>query len=106
MSVVVAVYLVAANLAGWGAFAWDKLRARDGLWRVPERTLLTIAAIGGSPGAILAMRTLRHKTRKQPFGTWMRVIVAIQVLALVGLGIPQAREFALRLVEQILSGAR
>ena len=50
-------YAAAINLAGWGAFAWDKLRARDGLWRIPERTLLTIAAIGGSPGAILALET-------------------------------------------------
>ncbi|WP_394885732.1 DUF1294 domain-containing protein (plasmid) [Mesorhizobium sp. AaZ16] len=47
-------YVVVINMAGFLAFAWDKHCARNGLWRVPERTLLSIAAVGGTIGALVA----------------------------------------------------
>ena len=56
-----AVYLVAVNVLGAAAFAWDKYCARHDLWRVPERTLLSIAAVGGTIGSVVAARTLRHQ---------------------------------------------
>jgi uncharacterized membrane protein YsdA (DUF1294 family) len=62
----------------------DKRRARGGAWRVPESTLLGLAAIGGSPGALLACRLFRHKTRKQPFATLLLLTVAVQSGALAG----------------------
>jgi len=41
--------------------------ARNGEWRTPESTLLMLAFIGGSPGAILGQQIFRHKTKKEPF---------------------------------------
>jgi uncharacterized membrane protein YsdA (DUF1294 family) len=82
-----AAYLLAVNLATFVAFATDKHRARTNGRRIPERTLLMLASAGGSPAAFLAQQTLRHKTRKQPFGTWLVVITGLQVAALVGLAV-------------------
>lgn len=60
-----------------------------GLRRVPEADLLALAFIGGTPGAFLARRLFRHKTRKQPFSTWLWLITVIQAGALVGWAWPR-----------------
>lgn len=54
--------------------------------RIPERTLLLLALAGGSPGAFHARARFRHKTRKQPFVNNLRLIAALQVGLLLGLG--------------------
>ena len=79
----VAVALAALNLATFLVFGWDKLAATNGRPRVPERTLLTLAALGGSPGALLARPVFRHKTRKQPFSAWLVLIVFVQAAAII-----------------------
>jgi uncharacterized membrane protein YsdA (DUF1294 family) len=80
-----ALYLAAINAAAFAAFAFDKGAAGRGGWRVPEGRLLMLAALGGSPGALIAQQTLRHKTRKEPFRTWLWVIVAVQAALLAWL---------------------
>jgi uncharacterized membrane protein YsdA (DUF1294 family) len=54
----------------------DKRAAERGRWRTPEATLHIVSVLGGWPGALLAQRVFRHKTRKQPFRTifWCTVI--------------------------------
>ena len=74
----VLAWLTTINLMSFAAFAQDKRRARLGLRRIPERTLLILAALGGSPGALAARQALRHKTRKQPFVTRLFLIVVAQ----------------------------
>ncbi|MEA3051201.1 MAG: hypothetical protein QOG72_104 [Sphingomonadales bacterium] len=76
--------LVLVNLVTICRYRQDKQRARAGAWRVPESTLLGLAAIGGSPGALLACRLLRHKTRKQPFASLLLLIAAVQAGAAAG----------------------
>ena len=78
-----AVYLGVLNLATFLVFGWDKRAAAARRSRVSERTLLTLAALGGSPAALLARPVFRHKTRKQPFGAWLVLIVFVQAAALV-----------------------
>ena len=77
--------LVAVNAWTLWMFWIDKRRARAGEWRVPEGNLLALAAIGGTPGAFLARRLFRHKTRKQPFSTYLMLIAALQAGAGTGL---------------------
>ena len=76
-------YLLAVNLITAGLFWHDKRRAIHGGRRVPERRLLTLAALGGSPAAQFLRRRLRHKTQKQPFGNRLHRIIRLQRDALL-----------------------
>jgi uncharacterized membrane protein YsdA (DUF1294 family) len=79
--------LIALNLFTMLRFREDKKRAVAGERRIPEAHLLGLALIGGSPGALAARRMFRHKTRKQPFSTWLFLIAAIQAGLIIGLAI-------------------
>lgn len=76
--------LIFVNLWTILCFGWDKRCATRGLRRVPERRLLTLAALGGSPGALIARRAFRHKTRKEPFSSRLWLIATVQAGALIG----------------------
>jgi uncharacterized membrane protein YsdA (DUF1294 family) len=78
-----ALYLGVLNLATFAVFGLDKAAAADKRPRVPERALLTLAALGGGAGALVARPVFRHKTRKQPFSAWLMLIVFLQAAALV-----------------------
>ena len=78
------MYLWAVNLLTLLAFGWDKLRAGRRK-RISERTLLWLAVIGGSPGAVLGRWVFRHKSRKRRFTVWLIAIVAAQVVGYVWL---------------------
>lgn len=81
-----AIYLglvAVTSLASFVAFGFDKRRATTGGRRVPERTLLVLAFLGGWPGAILAQRQFRHKTRKASFLIAFWAVVVLHVV-LVG----------------------
>lgn len=81
-AVFVACYLVAVNGLAFWAFARDKRAAIAGARRIPEDRLLAVAFLGGSVGAKLAQRLLRHKIRTEPFRQQLNGIIAVQVLAL------------------------
>ncbi|MGJ8530430.1 DUF1294 domain-containing protein [Maritalea sp.] len=71
----------------FGAFALDKHFAEKHMRRISERSLLTLAMLGGTIGAIAGQHILRHKTYKQPFKTILFVIpiVHIAIIALLWL---------------------
>ena len=71
--------LITVNFATFCTFGWDKFCAMRNRWRVPERTLLLLALVGGSIGALLAQHLLRHKTTKQPFAARLKLIAKGQV---------------------------
>ena len=76
-------YLLAVNVLTFVVFGVDKWKARRGRWRVPEATLLGLAAVGGSVGAWLAMRLFRHKTQKKKFRYGVPALFVLQVAAAV-----------------------
>lgn len=80
-----ALAFLIVNLATVLAFARDKQLAVERGRRIRESTLLWLAAIGGSPGALWARRHYRYKTRKQPFGMRLELIVMAQAGILLGL---------------------
>jgi uncharacterized membrane protein YsdA (DUF1294 family) len=88
----VATALLAINALTWGAFAWDKHLARENgkAWarkrhRLPERMLLMLASIGGTPAAFAARSHFRHKTTTQPFSNLLIGIAGLQFGIIAGL---------------------
>jgi uncharacterized membrane protein YsdA (DUF1294 family) len=80
------LYLAAINGVTWLAFAADKTAARQGQRRISESTLLSFALFGGTPAAYFARRSLRHKTRKQPFSAQLHMIAVLQAGMMVLMG--------------------
>lgn len=72
--------LLAINMVAFFSFWRDKQLARNGASRIPESTLLSLALFGGSIGAVAGQQLFRHKTTKEPFRTYLRVIVCLQVV--------------------------
>lgn len=73
-------YLVLSALTFF-AYALDKSAARTGAWRTKESTLHLLSLAGGWPGALLAQRRLRHKTRKGSFQVvfWATVVANLGI---------------------------
>lgn len=83
--VVAAAWYGAVNFAALCVFVWDKRAAEREAWRVSERTLLGLVWLGGFAGAWVAMRLVRHKTRKWLFrlSPWAAGVVHLGVGAWV-----------------------
>lgn len=77
------LYLLIINAVGFILMLVDKYKARKNLWRIPEATLMGVAAIGGSIGSLLGMYTFRHKTKHPKFTIGIPVILALQIAAAV-----------------------
>jgi uncharacterized membrane protein YsdA (DUF1294 family) len=60
-------YLVILSIAGFILMGMDKRRAVRKKWRIPEKTLILVAYLGGGIGAFLGMYVFRHKTRHRKF---------------------------------------
>lgn len=73
-------YLIIINAAGFLLMLADKLKAKKKKWRIPEATLMTVAAVGGSIGSLAGMYTFRHKTRHPKFTIGIPVILALQIV--------------------------
>lgn len=80
-----AVAYITASVLTFLVYAWDKSAARQGQWRIRERTLHVLALAGGWPGALIAQTVLRHKSRKQAFRAISWATAFIHCAALAGL---------------------
>ena len=56
-------YLIVINILTFAVYGIDKWKAKQGSWRISEATLLMLAVIGGTIGALLGMQVWRHKTK-------------------------------------------
>lgn len=74
---------LAMSLATFLAYAIDKSAAKHQRRRTSENTLHWLALAGGWPGAVLAQRTLRHKSIKTSFQNifWLTVVLNCCALA-------------------------
>jgi uncharacterized membrane protein YsdA (DUF1294 family) len=77
------VYLVIINALTLLFMLADKIKAKRNLWRIPERTLLSLCALGGSLGGLLGMKLFRHKTLHLRFSIGIPVMLAVHVVILV-----------------------
>ena len=77
------LYLLIINALAFLLMLADKRKAEKNLWRIPESTLLTAAAFGGSIGALLGMYRFRHKTKHLKFTLGVPAILIAQIALLV-----------------------
>ena len=61
------IYILLINLISIIVCIVDKIKAQRNLWRISEKTLFTLSAIGGALGMYLTMITIRHKTKHKSF---------------------------------------
>lgn len=76
-------YLLAINLFGFFIMWLDKRKAKKGSWRIPEKTLFIITALGGGIGTIAGMYTFRHKTQKLNFVIGFPFITVLEIVAIL-----------------------
>jgi uncharacterized membrane protein YsdA (DUF1294 family) len=78
-------YLVVMSLIGFILMGVDKRRAIKGAWRIPERTLILQAFLGGGLGTLIAMYAFRHKTKHTKFGFFvpLAALIYLAVIAKV-----------------------
>ena len=73
------IYLLIINALGFLLMLVDKYKARNGLWRIPEATLMGVAALGGSIGSLAGMYLVRHKTQHPKFTVGIPAILIAQL---------------------------
>jgi len=81
------IYLLIINTIAFLAMFIDKKKAEKDRWRIKESTLLTLALIGGSIGAIAGMYTFHHKTKKPRFFIGIPVIIVLQIMLIIAISI-------------------
>lgn len=74
------IYFIVINLFGFFIMWLDKRKARKGKWRIPEKTLFIITALGGGIGTIAGMYAFRHKTQKIAFVIGFPFITILEIL--------------------------
>ncbi len=74
------IYFVIINIIGFLIMFIDKQKAKKGAWRIPEKTLFIITALGGGIGTIAGMYTFRHKTQKLQFIVGLPLITILEII--------------------------
>ena len=72
--------LIVLNIVTFLVYGIDKWKAKQGSWRISEGTLLILAVIGGSIGALLGMKIWHHKTMHKKFKYGLPLILIIQII--------------------------
>lgn len=76
-------YLLLINAASFLLMLIDKWKARKNRWRIPEATLMWVAALGGSVGSLMGMYTVRHKTKHLKFTVGIPLILVVQIFGAI-----------------------
>ncbi len=80
---ILTIYLSAVGFFGLILMGIDKHRAKRHQWRIPEKTLFLVAALGGSPGVWAGMYLFRHKTKHLSFVLGIPLIFTVQTAFMI-----------------------
>ena len=83
---VLGIWLLLTGVIGFFAMGIDKSRAIDGEWRISEKTLFTMALVGGFGGVVLASELFHHKSSKLSFLVVVYGITALWFFLLSRIG--------------------
>ena len=84
MTQTIVYILFSINVVTFVVYGIDKLKAKQGSWRISEATLILLAVVGGSIGALLGMKVWHHKTMHKKFKYGLPLILLAQI-ALIAL---------------------
>ena len=76
------VVLTVMNLLAFALMGIDKMKARRGSWRIPEKTLFLVTALFGALGGTLGMKVFRHKTKHWYFKWGFPALLVVQIVLL------------------------
>lgn len=76
-------YLVIINIITFFSYGIDKYKAKKHKWRISEKALIGLGAIGGFAGAIAGMKLFRHKTKHMKFMIGVPAIAVIWIVVFV-----------------------
>ena len=79
MTQTIVYILIVINVITLLVYGIDKWKAKQGSWRISEATLLTLAVVGGSIGALLGMQVWHHKTLHKKFKYGLPLILLAQI---------------------------
>lgn len=74
------IYAAVMSLIAFAAFGIDKFKAKTNRWRISEKTLFSLALLGGGVGAYLGMKVFHHKTRHKQFAVGLPLIMVVQLV--------------------------
>ena len=77
------VMLLVMNLLAFSLMGIDKVKAKAGAWRIPEKMLFLATALFGGLGGTLGMTFFRHKTKHWYFKLGFPALLVIQMALLV-----------------------
>ena len=77
------VLLISLNIVALLLFSLDKLFAVKSRFRIKEKWLLTSAVCFGALGALIAMYTFHHKTRKPKFYITIPLLTIFQFIIIL-----------------------
>ena len=77
------IYFIIINVFGFFIIWLDKRKAKKGAWRIPEKTLFIITALGGGIGTTAGMYVFRHKTQKIQFVIGFPFITILEIITII-----------------------
>ena len=79
MTQTIVYYLIALNIVTFLVYGIDKIKAKQKIRRIREASLLVLAVLGGSIGALLGMYVWHHKTKHKKFKYGLPMILLAQI---------------------------
>jgi len=76
---VLSIYILVLGIISIIITVYDKIAAKKSMQRIPEKTLLLFALLGGAGAMLATMKTIRHKTRKKKFMILLPIFFVIHI---------------------------
>lgn len=85
IAILVIAYVAVISIVSVVMTINDKSCAKKGKWRVPEKTLFILSALGGSVAMYITMKAIRHKTQHKRFMIGIPAIMVVQAILIAGI---------------------
>lgn len=80
---ILAIYFILINTVAAIVCITDKVEAKTGGFRVPEKFIFVISILGGALAMFVTMLRIRHKTRHKRFMIGLPLIIAVQSVLII-----------------------